>query len=122
MVYNGRREREENGTAVRIDYYKTPEGKEPFKEWLSGLDAVTRARIDSRLKRVEGGNLGDWGPIDDSAGVFEFRFAFGPGYRIYFGRKGNTIVILLCGGDKSTQRRDAAKAKRLWADHKAKEV
>lgn len=107
---------------MRIDYYKTAEGKEPFKEWLAELDAVTKARIDSRLKRVEGGNLGDWGPIDGSAGVCELRFAFGPGYRIYFGRKGNTIVILLCGGDKSTQKRDAAKAGRLWAEHKAKEV
>ena len=108
--------------AYEVEYYKTPEGKEPFGEWIAELDAETRARIDARLKRVEGGNLGDWGPIDGSGGVDELRFKFGPGYRIYFGRKGNVIVILLCGGDKSTQKKDTLKAKGLWADYKSREV
>ena len=108
--------------AYEVEYYRTPEGKEPFGEWIAELDAETRARIDARLKRVEGGNLGDWGPIDGSGGVDELRFKFGPGYRIYFGRKGNVIVILLCGGDKSTQKKDTLKAKGLWADYKSREV
>lgn len=83
-----------------------------FTEWLKKLnDSNARARILLRLKRVSLGNLGDVSPID--GGVSELRIHYGPGYRIYFTTKGDTIVILLCGGDKSTQAKDIAKAKKM---------
>jgi len=82
-----------------------------FTEWLKKLnDSNARARILLRLKRVSLGNLGDVSPIDR---VSELRIHYGPGYRIYFTTKGDTIVILLCGGDKSTQAKDIAKAQKM---------
>jgi putative addiction module killer protein len=103
------------GAMFNVEAYKTLDGKSPFEEWHSGLDALARARIDARLERVAAGNFGDWGPIEGA--VRELRFHFGSGYRVYFGVDGETVVLLLCGGDKSTQRRDIAKAKAHWQDY-----
>ena len=85
---------------------------EVFADWLDGLrDEQAVARIVLRIRRLEQGNPGDAKAVGD--GVSELRVPYGPGYRLYFVRQGREVVILLCGGDKSTQRRDIALAKRL---------
>ena len=83
-----------------------------FIEWLTGLrDIQARARIAKRIDRIAQGNLGDAKPVGD--GVGELRFDFGPGYRIYYARRGNVVVMLLCGGDKDSQARDIERAKNM---------
>lgn len=75
---------------------------------------MAQRRIDARIRRMQMGNLGDWKPV--SRRVAEARFDFGPGYRLYFTKRGSTIIVLLCGGDKSTQQRDIAEAISIAAD------
>lgn len=85
---------------------------EQFRTWLDGLrDGKGRLRIDDRLRRLANGNAGDTKSVGD--GVQELRLHFGPGYRIYYMWRDGVLIILLCGGDKSSQARDIAKAKRL---------
>ena len=85
---------------------------EIFAEWLDDLrDSRARTRIIARLDRMEMGNFGDVRPV--GGGVNELRIHYGPGYRVYFVRRGPVVVILLCGGDKKTQHADIAKAKML---------
>ncbi len=101
----------------QIQVYQTPNGREPFNEWLVSIrDIELQGRIRARLERLEEGNLGDCQTVGD--GVFELRIHFGAGYRIYFGQIGNTILLLLCGGDKSSQRRDIERAKTYWLEYK----
>ena len=103
-----------------IQRYITSEGRIPFAEWLASLrDREARARINSRLGRVRLGNLGDCRSVGE--GVCELRIKYGPGYRVYFGQIGTTIVLLLCGGDKSTQVEDILKAKEYWTDYERRE-
>ncbi len=85
-----------------------------FSTWIRGLDESPRVRILSRLRRLELGNLGDWRSVGD--GVNELRIDFGPGFRVYFARHGKTVVVLLAGGDKSTQRADIRRAQEIWRD------
>ncbi len=86
-----------------------------FTGWLDALrDRVARFRIIARLRRVELGNLGDVKPVGE--GVSELRVDHGPGYRLYFVRRGTVIVVVLCGGDKSTQVRDIETAKAIAKD------
>jgi len=99
---------------MEAKYYKTDD-KCPIEDWLDNLDNSMRARIISRFRRIENGNLGDHEPVGD--GVFELRMHFGPGYRAYYGMEGQTVVILLCGGDKSSQKKDIEIAKELWRDY-----
>ena len=88
-----------------IEVYETLNGQVPFTEWFASIqDTKTQTRIRGRLDRLEKRNFGDCESV--GSGVFELRLHFGPGYRIYFGEVGRTIVLLLCGGDKSTQARD----------------
>jgi putative addiction module killer protein len=95
--------------------YETEEGRVPFNEWLEGLrDTKTQAIARTRINRVRLGNFGDCKSVGE--GVVELRIDFGAGYRIYFGQEADTI-ILLAGGDKSTQDRDIARAKRYWEDY-----
>ncbi len=97
--------------------YQTREGKAPYREWLLSLkDATVKARIRTRLDRLRLGNFGDCKGIGE--GVSELRLQFGPGYRIYFGQDSRSIVILLCGGDKSTQVKDIRLAQEHWEDYK----
>ncbi|MSP36914.1 MAG: type II toxin-antitoxin system RelE/ParE family toxin [Deltaproteobacteria bacterium] len=98
--------------------YEAIDGKIPFLDWLNQLkDIKARATIRARLDRVRLGNLGDSKSIGD--GVHELRIAFGPGYRVYFGPDGLFLVVLLCGGDKGSQKRDIAQAKKLWREYHA---
>lgn len=83
-----------------------------FEDWLTGLkDAVSRAIIIRRIERVAAGNLGDVRPVGD--GVSELRVDYGPGFRVYFVRRGETLIVLLCGGDKASQPRDIARARAM---------
>jgi len=85
---------------------------ETFSTWLRALrDSQSRARIAARIRRLAFGNLGDASPV--GGGVSELRIHCGPGYRVYYVQRGAVLIILLCGGDKSTQVRDIATAKRL---------
>lgn len=99
----------------KIREYVAANGESPFRVWLDGLTNAYKARIQARLLRVELGNLGDHKSLGD--GVYELRLDFGPGFRVYFGLDGRKLVLLLCGGDKSTQRRDIAKAKAYWQEY-----
>ena len=81
-----------------------------FATWLAGLrDDRARAKILQRIDRAKKGNLGDVGPVGE--GVSEMRIFTGPGYRVYFVQRGSALILLLCGGDKSTQVADIAEAK-----------
>jgi len=98
-----------------LQNYITPTGAVPFVDWINGLkDPVTRHRIRRRLDRVEMGHYGDYKPPGD--GICELKFDFGPGYRIYFAEEGDVIVILLCGGDKSSQVQDIKTTKMYWQE------
>jgi putative addiction module killer protein len=99
-----------------IDIYTTSRGEVPFVKWLESFkDKTMRYRIKERLDRVALGNLGDYKILQE--GVSELRLPFGAGYRIYFGQINNKIILLLCGGDKSTQQQDIKKAILLWKDY-----
>lgn len=100
-----------------LQFYQTPNGREPFIEWFESIqNQETQDRIQKRLDRLVLGNLGDCRTV--GGGVFELRIHFGAGYRVYFGEVDNTIVLLLCGGDKSSQTRDIERAKNYWREYK----
>lgn len=99
-----------------IEIYKTATGKEPYTEWEESLDKTVVARIDARFARIrKNGNFGDCEPVGE--GVFELKFDFGPGYRVYFGYKIETCLLLLFGGYKKSQQKDIHKSKEYWKDH-----
>ncbi|TRO81232.1 type II toxin-antitoxin system RelE/ParE family toxin [Trichloromonas acetexigens] len=99
-----------------IEYYIDENGNRPFKDWLEGMrDVAGRAKLRIRLDRARLGNLGDNRSVGE--GVRELRVDFGPGYRVYFALDGAHVVLLLLGGDKSSQTRDIAKAKEYWQDY-----
>ena len=103
-----------------IQNYLTAGGRSPFQEWLDSLrDIKARVRIEKRLERVALGNLGDYRSVGE--GVYELKIGYGPGYRIYFGQVGSTIVLLLCGGDKSTQEQDFLRSNEYWRDYERSE-
>ncbi|MDO8965297.1 type II toxin-antitoxin system RelE/ParE family toxin [Algoriphagus sp.] len=88
-----------------------------FDKWLKKLnDRKAKAKILLRLQRIESGNLGDVSSVGD--GIEEMRVHFGPGYRVYFKKQGDKLILLLIGGDKSTQDSDIKKAKALWNQYK----
>jgi putative addiction module killer protein len=100
----------------QVVVYRQPDGQEPFTDWVEGLrDGMTRKRILARLTRLESGNFGDCKPVGD--GVSELRMFFGSGYRVYFAESINDLVILLCGGDKSSQDTDIQQAKSYWKEY-----
>lgn len=88
---------------------------EHYAKWFKALkDHMARARIDVRIRRLSLGNPGDVKPVGE--GVSEMRIDYGPGYRVYFLTKGSELILLLIGGDKSTQEKDIAKAKQIAKD------
>ena len=100
--------------------YQTDNGSQPFTEWLESIqDKSTQARLRVRLRRLEAGLFGDCEPVGE--GVLELRDHLGAGWRIYFGRQGRTIVVLLTGGTKRTQSKDIISAKTYWADWKRRQ-
>lgn len=99
-----------------LKFYKDDQGNVPLKKWLHSLGTKTRTRIMNRLVRVENGNFGDCEPVAEN--IFELRYHFGAGYRVYFARAGKTLVLLLYGGDKSTQRKDIKKALSYFKQYK----
>ena len=99
---------------IKVSIYSTETGKSPFLEWLYDLDTKTRTIIRARIDRVSLGNFGDSKPVKGATGLRELRIDYGPGYRVYFGIREMVIIIILLGGDKSSQQRDIAKAKQYW--------
>ena len=103
---------------IDISYLEIETGKSPFLEWEKKLDLSTRAVVRARINRVRLGNFGDFHSIKGAPGLYEFRIHVGPGYRIYFGKIKEEVVIILCGGDKRSQERDINKAKQYWQLYK----
>ena len=101
---------------IELLEYRDERGRSPFGRWLTRLDRYAAARIAIALERMAEGNFGDVKSVGE--GVLERRITFGPGYRIYFGRDGETLIILLAGGDKSRQQRDIEDARTRWQRYK----
>ncbi|HME27539.1 MAG TPA: type II toxin-antitoxin system RelE/ParE family toxin [Acetobacteraceae bacterium] len=101
---------------LELRYYLGADGKSPFETWFSGLNAVAAARVSVALARLEQANLSNAKGVGE--GVLEYRIDWGPGYRVYFGRDGDVLVILLTGGTKQRQQRDIARAHELWTDYR----
>jgi putative addiction module killer protein len=99
-----------------IRYYAAVGGKEPFAKWFADLDSIARAKVARAIVRLEQGNFSNVKSVGE--GVFEYRIDFGPGYRVYFGQDGQTLVILLTGGTKKLQRRDIDEARGYWRDYR----
>lgn len=101
---------------IAVRYYIAENDRSPFEEWFLEIDSVARAKIAAAISRLEQGNLSNIKSVGE--GVLEYRINFGPGYRVYFGRDGATLAILLAGGIKKGQQRDIRLAGALWADYK----
>lgn len=104
------------GEEFQLQYYQQENGAVPFRDWLRDLrDMRAEARIRARLTRVRAGNFGTIRALGD--GVSELKIDYGPGYRVYYAMSGKTVVLLLIGGDKSTQKKDIQAAKNFWRDY-----
>lgn len=99
-----------------IREYLDEGGDSPFAGWFSALDAIAASKLTIVLTRIEQGNLSNVKGV--GRGVLEYRLDFGPGYRVYLGRDGDVLVILLAGGTKRRQQRDIEAAQARWADYK----
>ncbi len=96
--------------------YVDPAGRSPFTKWLRALNVQAAAKVATALERISDGNLSNVRTV--GGGVLEYKIDFGPGYRIYFGRDGDRLVILLAGGTKKRQREDIQQAQANWADYR----
>jgi putative addiction module killer protein len=103
-----------NGSFEIQEY--TENGRSPFRVWFDDLAEVTADRVNMYIRRLEAGNFGAAKPLQD--GVFEVRMDFGPGYRVYYGREGRTLIVLLGGGSKRRQDADIAAAVARWKRYK----
>ena len=102
---------------AKVSAYVDAEGRCPFARWFDGLDSVAAAKVTIATTRMK---LGDWSNVKGvGAGVFERRIEFGPGYRIYFGKKGEDLIILLGGGTKVRQQDDVKAARLRWREYKS---
>ena len=102
---------------IDIQIYETANGKRPYYKWESKLSRRARAIISARLARIRIGIFGDCKSIKGVKGIYEIRIHLEAGYRIYFGKYKEKIVLLICGGDKSTQKRDVQKSYQYWQDY-----
>lgn len=101
----------------RVEEYVTAQGISPFSKWLESLrDRRAQVRIDARLARLRSGNTGDCKSVGDE--LYELRIDYGPGYRVYFAQAEKTLILLLLGGDKTTQTTDIERAKKFWRDYR----
>jgi putative addiction module killer protein len=100
---------------LEIEEFET-NGRSPFGSWFDRLDSVPAAKIVIALTRLKTGHLSNVKSV--GSGVAEYKIGSGPGYRIYFGIDGDKLIILLCGGDKKTQKKDIERAKKYWQDYK----
>ncbi len=105
---------------IEVREYVDAAGKSPFTKWLRVLNVQAAAKVATALERLAGGNLSSVKPV--GAGVLEYRIDFGPGYRIYFGRDGDRLLILLAGGAKKRQQQDIRKAKANWEDYRQRKA
>ncbi len=101
---------------IEIREYITTEGRSPYARWFDGLNARAAAKVATALVRMEQGNLSNAKSV--GAGVSERRIDFGPGYRVYFGKDGDTLIILLGGGTKKRQQKNIETAQDLWREYK----
>ena len=101
---------------IEIREYLDDRGRSPFGRWFNGLDAGAAARVRTSLARMEAGNLSNVRGV--GRGVLERRIDVGPGYRIYFGRDGDTLIVLLGGGTKARQQRDVELARGFWEEYR----
>jgi putative addiction module killer protein len=105
---------------VEIREYLDEAGRSPFGRWFDDLDSTAAAKVTTALARMEQGNFSSVKGV--GAGVFEYRIDFGPGYRVYFGKDGDTLVIVVAGGSKKRQAQDIAVAHERWADYKQRKT
>ena len=101
---------------IEVIAYTDSRGRNPFRRWFDRLDAIASDKVTAALVQMEKGNLSNVRGV--GRGVAEYRIHFGPGYRIYFGRDGDTLIILLGGGTKSRQQRDIQNAHALWQEYR----
>ena len=101
---------------IEIKEYLDDQGRSPYAKWFNGLNAQAAAKVVTALRRIEQGNLAKVKGV--GGGVFEYRIDFGPGYRVYFGKDGESLVILLGGGTKRRQQKDIEAAQALWHNYK----
>jgi putative addiction module killer protein len=101
---------------VNIREYVDDRGRSPFGRWFDDLDAGAAARVRTALARMEAGNLSNVRGV--GSGVLEYRINVGPGYRVYFGRDGDTLIVLLGGGTKARQQRYIEDARELWQEYR----
>jgi putative addiction module killer protein len=99
-----------------VHEYLDSRGRSPYTDWFEALDAPAAAKVTAALVRLQHGNFSNVKGV--GGGVFEYRIDFGPGYRVYFGKDGDALVILLGGGTKKHQQRDIESAKTLWEAYK----
>ncbi len=102
--------------AILVHEYLDAGGRSPYATWFDGLNASAAAKVAAALYRLEGGNFSNVKGVGD--GVFERKIDFGPGYRVYFGKDGDRVIILLGGSSKQRQREAIAMAQQRWADFK----
>jgi putative addiction module killer protein len=105
---------------IEIREYLDPQGRSPFGRWFSELDKTAAAKVVIALTRITLGNLSNVKGV--GSGVLEYKINYGPGYRIYFGRDGESLVILLAGGSKKRQPRDVEVAQARWHDYKQRKL
>jgi putative addiction module killer protein len=99
----------------RVEFYVSNEGRSPFLEWLNSLDIKTQQRVEARMARLRTGNFGDHKYLQE--GISELRFSFGSGFRVYYSKQSESNLLLLNGGNKSSQNRDIEKAIQYLKTH-----
>ena len=104
---------------MEVREYLAEDGRSPFARWFNKLDARAAVRVTIALNRMEQGNLSNSKSL---GGIFEYKLIYGPGYRIYYGRDGDLLILLLGGGTKKTQSKDILSAKQCWIDYKKRKA